>query len=352
MNNKQNVKPKLNKLSVLIICLMLMQVTAYSQRSKSYYVNHEGKKCFKSEAAFKRKFINEDTCWLVKDFYKNGNLGMQGRYLEKSMETPLDTIRYYFINGQLFQEYAYQNSLKHGKYKRYYITGELEVLGNYKNGNPTDQWYWYDSNGHEEFHLKDMNERLLQVVKTPVYYSGESDIVESIMSRIEYPSQAVQNELYGVTLALIKVNEKGRITDVDMIIHGTNTMDELITRSIKKIDNLKPATEFGEPVTEFIDFSVSFILDYDEREFSNDLKAKGFFASANQDYKVGKFENAEYKYKQAVYFDNVNAKYYYHLGVTLYNLNKKSEAIAYFKIAHMLDDKILPDNIKSLCNIE
>ena len=65
-----------------------------------------------------------------------------------------------------------------------------------------------------------------------------------------------------------------------------------------------------------------------------------------------KYEKAIFKLIQAISRNNMEAKYYFLLGHSYYNLNKPDFACADWSVANSLDSTILKKEIKALCNLK
>ncbi len=66
--------------------------------------------------------------------------------------------------------------------------------------------------------------------------------------------------------------------------------------------------------------------------------------NGNNDYKNGKFNEAEIKYRKALEKNNKNYKTLYNLGSALYKQNNYKEAV---NVLNELSEKQLDDNIRS-----
>ena len=86
----------LRKIGILTIFITIA-LNGYSQKPKKYTINREGIRTSKAFAKFNREVTKMDDKYLVKDFYLNGILQMEGSYKDKSLKQKTATFKRYYL---------------------------------------------------------------------------------------------------------------------------------------------------------------------------------------------------------------------------------------------------------------
>ncbi|MCF6280256.1 MAG: hypothetical protein L3J14_07905 [Flavobacteriaceae bacterium] len=299
-----------------------------------------------------RDALKKENAFFVKDFYLNGVLQMEGFYKDKLLKQKTDTFKSYYLNGKTSSIIAYKNGKKHGEAKWYFITGKLSKLANYNMGELTGKWMYYNEEGNIDCEIEDVNiNKVKELYRSPIYFEGK-DALNEYLKKVIDPLEALGDQFYGRTSAYFKIDDTGKVIDVDIILHGTIEMDSIIIKHILKMPKWEPAIENGKPVSYRHYIPFKFSGNSKTLPISDKKLARGFFVSGVKDYKEGEYDEAVFKFKQAVIFNKMEAKYHYYSGHGYYKTWKKDFACEYWKIADMLDSKILKKEIKDLCNIK
>ena len=346
INNKKTSNKKL----ILLSLFTLMTLNFYSQKLKTYYIKGDGEKSSKFYAKFKRTVKNQDGIWDVKDYYLNDSLRMTGYFLDKELTQKTDTFKTYHLNGKLSQTIVYKNGIKHGTAKYYDITGNLNRLANYNMDGPTGKWIWYNEDGSIEKELDSVNPNILDITYSHAEYIGGRKNLTEYLKKADYHLQYGMIAKYDKTITTFQIDEEGNVTDVDIIVHGTNKMDSVIIKHLYNMPKWKAEKKNGKYVTSNYVLPIQFSKK-SEKVLSNKIVGEAFFQSGVDDYKEEKYEKAIFKLIQAISRNNMEAKYYFLLGHSYYNLKKQDFACADWTIANSLDNEILKKEIKDLCNL-
>ena len=79
---------------------------------------------------------------------------------------------------------------------------------------------------------------------------------------------------------------------------------------------------------------------------------EAFYNSSVNDYKEERFDKAIFKLLQAINYNHMEAKYYFLLGQSNFQLKKQDFACENWNIANSIDSGILKKEIKDLCNLK
>ena len=130
-------------------------------------------------------------------YYPNGNIERQTETLSDGYT---EILKSYDENKNLiFEGYMY-NGRKHGKYKRYYDTGELKEEGEYRYGLLENEGKTYDKNGNLKYittyskdkvtKIEDLSKKITENKEKLSYednsISKEKKIDTNVFSKIEY----------------------------------------------------------------------------------------------------------------------------------------------------------------------
>ncbi|WP_159086004.1 toxin-antitoxin system YwqK family antitoxin [Flavobacterium faecale] len=119
-----------------ICCLFFFLITAcYSQEKTAIYYDSDWKVCTKENYTYYRPMPLKEIGDLVfvRDYYKNGNLQMQGYFLKKEQEQKVGDIYWYDENGMDSNSSQYYNISQVPELTYYYPDGKLWKKVNYKN---------------------------------------------------------------------------------------------------------------------------------------------------------------------------------------------------------------------------
>jgi antitoxin component YwqK of YwqJK toxin-antitoxin module len=203
-----------------IILLFLVSIQAFSQSKEVIYFDEYWQPTTKENHAFYRqlplKKVGE--LELIQDFYKNGNMQMQGyvfannheeyvgdiywydengfdkNFSQYANETKNETLTYYYPNGKIWKKIQYQNGVKEGKTIVYKEDGKVLLSGIYKKGKPFKGNF--DSNCTNFDYLNENNQieaNIREIPNEPLDEPFESTQVDSAATYIE-PIESIEVE--------------------------------------------------------------------------------------------------------------------------------------------------------------
>ncbi len=347
INNKNTSIKKIILLSIFTVTTL----NIHSQKLKTYYIKGDGKKSSKLSAKFKRTVQNQDDIWVVQDYYLNDSIRMTGSFLDKKLTQKTDTFKYYYLNGKLSRTVVFKNGKLNGNEKFYYITGNLSKSANYNMGEVTGKWIWYNQDGSIENELDSINKKSLsENYNHAEYVGGEKNLYE-YLSKVNYQLIDGFKYYYGKTYTTFQINEEGNVTDVDIIVYGTEQMDSTIIKHLYNMPKWKAAKKNGKNVASYWVLPIRF-GNQNKKELSDKILGEAFFNSAYDDFKEEKYEKAMFKLIHASRRNHMEAKYYYLLGHSYYKLKKQDLACENWAIANSFDGEILEKEVKNLCDLE
>jgi TonB family protein len=98
------------------------------------------------------------------------------------------------------------------------------------------------------------------VTKDPSYPGGEARMRQFFAKKITYPNKAIDDKVEGSVDVRIRVDEKGRIVDSQVVKGIGAGCDKEVLKAINKMPKWSPAEKDGEPVAKYYLLSVAFKL--------------------------------------------------------------------------------------------
>jgi antitoxin component YwqK of YwqJK toxin-antitoxin module len=340
----------MKKLLFLLVFVIFI-TSGYSQKIKTYYIKHNGEKSLKLYAKFKRTVQNQGDIWVVQDYYLNDSTRMIGNFLNKKLTQKIDIFSYYHPNGKVSRITEYKNGRKHGNEKFYYITGNLSQSANYNLGEATGKWIWYNEDGNIENELDNVNRNVLDENYSHAEYIGGKKKLIEYLKKADYSLQKGMIAIYNRTFTTFEINEEGNVTDVDIIVHGTEEMDSVIIKHLYNMPKWRAAKKNNKYIKSNYVLPIRFSKQ-SNKVLSDKIIGEAFFTSGVDDYKEKNYKKAIFKIIKAISRNHMEAKYYYLLGHCYYNLKKQDFACENWTIANSFDNGILKKEIKDLCNLK
>ncbi len=138
----------MKKISFFIsIALCFFILTSYAQKDTIWY-DINWKETSKSKANYFRcHCIQKDNGYWFTDYYISGAKQMEGLSLEENSEVYHGVVKWYYENGNVFQQVNYKNGILFGDRKVYFENGKLKNETAYKNGKMDGGWKEYFENG-------------------------------------------------------------------------------------------------------------------------------------------------------------------------------------------------------------
>lgn len=338
------------KKSLLLLTLMLLVQTGYSQKSKTYYINNDGEKISKNSAKYKRTVERQNTIWLVKDFYLNDSLRMTGSFLDKNLSLKTGVFETFYPNGKISNSVAYKDNLKQGDAQKNYIDGSVSEVQHYDQDKPSGTWIWYNEDGSVNNKLDNVNSDILDENYSRAKYVGGKEQLIKYLKSVDYKYPRGTRVLYNKTYTTFEIDEQGKVIDVDIIVHGTKQMDQAITEHLYNMPYWIPAKQSGQPVKVDMILPIR-IASKGEKILSDKILADAFYSSAVDDFKEGSYDKTIFKLLNALQRNNEDARYYYLLANSYMGQNNERFACENWRITNSIDSSILNKKIKEFCKL-
>ncbi len=336
---------------IFLLAFLIFTSNGYSQKLKTYYIDFKGEKTSKLSAKFQRTVKNQNDIWIVQDYYLNDSLYRTGSFIDKKLTQKTGMLTTYYQNGKVKRTAAFENNLKHGDEKFYNITGNISRLAHFDMGEATGKWIWYNEDGSIENELDNINRDTLDdYYVTAEYPGGKNKLIEYI-NKVDYKLRNGNMVFNGKTITAFKIDEKGDVTDIDIIVNGTKQMDSAVIKHLYNMPKWKAAKKNGKYVASYYTIPIAF-GQQNNTILSDKNMGNAFYNSSTNDYKEEKYDKAIFKLLRAINYNHMDAKYYFLLGHCYFQQKKQNFACENWTIANSLDSGILKKEIKDLCNLK
>lgn len=249
-------------MKILLTTLIIIgSLVSYAQDTITiFYDSHWQRVYTKEEVEFTRKYLKEGKLWYVFDFYKNGQLQMEGQYKSRKFEKHIGDFTYYYKNGNVKGKKTYnKKGILIGSFKEFYSDGSPSGEGNYVDGKMNGLCNIYFKNGQQSAKVtfKDgeiveedyWNQDGYQLVgdekkeanKMPSFPGGVAKMYEFLGNNITYPEQAKKQGASGRVIVNFIVNSDGSISDAFII----NPINKYLDAEALRLVNIMPKWEAG-----------------------------------------------------------------------------------------------------------
>ncbi len=188
-----------------------------------------------------------DTLYVRKrtGFYTNGQ--KEGTWID------------YYLNGSIKSYTGYENNLYDGLYRLYDENGKILMEGNYVKDNKEGDWYIFRPDSSVKTHLKFSHNREIISEKLGEDSFNAYPGFNFIYHVYKHLIQSGIKPIYGDILVAFTVNKDGSLTEPEILMGLSPTMDASIIEAINNSPRWVPAKKGNKK----IDQKVSFILKYD-----------------------------------------------------------------------------------------
>ncbi len=95
----------------------------------------------------------------------------------------------------------------------------------------------------------------------PFFPGGNEALERYLLENLVYPQSAIEKEQEGNVRVQFVVDEKGNITNVEVLMKAYQEMNQEALRVVKKMPNWKPAIYKGKPVSCLFEMPIGFALE-------------------------------------------------------------------------------------------
>jgi len=199
------------------------------------YLDSKWEKSGKDNYDYYRVLIKQRNDWYdCKDFWKSGEIQMEGKLSSLYPQTREDEFKWYHKNGNLRQIIKYKNNN---------IIGQVQI---------------YDSNGNFEFEYVLLSDSLDNAAKMKI---SLSDFRNHISQKLKYPKNSRMAEIEGKVIAKFYIDNSGSVSRLTILKSVNEELDNEAKRVIESYRNWPVPRYKGKNSNFEIVIPINFILD-------------------------------------------------------------------------------------------
>lgn len=266
----------MKKLTVNLICFLVIALYAHSQDSAYTYYDAAWKETSKDKAAYTRVKFKNGSDWSVIDRFKSGAIQMKGSFSNDSCTIKNGSFTWFHDNGLPYHSAEFKNDRQAGKETLYYEDGKKQAEGVHADNGAEHDWISYFPSGtvSGKAHYKgddqvsasffnedgSPNKTLKVFMQESKFPGGDRGWAQYLQSEMNYPKKAVKNEIQGTVVVQFIVTENGAISNVEVAKSVDPLLDAEAVRVVKKMPSWQPAFFAGRNVKSYKKQPITFRL--------------------------------------------------------------------------------------------
>jgi len=338
----------------------------FAQDTLTYYVTGAGKETPKKDAKYLRKVVQSpEGTFLVKDYYKEGQLQMTGTYLNDSLKIRTGLFVKYFKNGSISSKFSYEDGEINGKSIGYYESGPLnssiDIVKGKKHGKLITYWEngiqkrddsyhngvfiqgnCYNENGNKIEHFPFM--------VLPELPGGKKSLQKFLTNNVTYPKDVKSAGIQGRVIINFTVGKDGIARDVNIKKEAHPSFNKEALRVVNTMPNWIPGKRDGEVIPISYNLPISFrltgttgiVVGPNARSVKSYNKATKFFVKQE-------FQKAIIHYTDAIKWYPEYTKAYLNRAISYARLRDLENACKDWKKCAELGNKEVQNNIDNYC---
>lgn len=189
------------------------------------------------EASRLTKYVREvttlpDSSFMVRVFFKTGEMMMAGRYVDKDLLVEDGDFVYYYANGITESKGRYKNGSKVGTWKRWNYDGRIKP---------------------DRFYPDETFKRSSRTTAAAKFPGGSGALQKLVSDSLIYPLEAKSRQIEGTVYVTFMIDAFGDVRQPEVTEGVHYLLDEEALRFVSKMPTWSPATRYGVPVdTQFV----------------------------------------------------------------------------------------------------
>lgn len=210
------------------------------EKTQRSYLDSSWKKTSQEAAVYYRDYkkISKKN-WLIKDYYINGQIQMEGVFTSKKMKEKNGEFIYYYNNGNIDHEGEYINNQKEGDWKWYFKNGQMSSKEIYNGGKPEKIEHWNEDGTKVEGDV--------EVFVMPIFENSNDSISSYVEKNFKMPSE-VERKMFGKVEVKFLVDRNGNVVNVKVKKSVHPLIDKEAIRVISSMPAWKPGRNHNRAV--------------------------------------------------------------------------------------------------------
>lgn len=270
--------PEMTRLFALIACV-IFSLSVHGQTPKKIFLDDNWEECGEENANYYRLIepkTAESNLYLVRDYYMNGTLQMEGHYSDEEAKIGQGKFLFYHENGKVRKDCYYVNDTLHDKCKTYWATGMLQNDETYIHGVLQGECFYYFQNGtHSSIeyyedgklvsfeHYNDDGSRVPNSSSADIpasFPGGREALYIYLKKNLTYPRDAVKKKIQGKVTIKFIIDQDGNVKEATVVkgMSECSECNEEALRVVSEMPSWSPGRRHNRPVNSYFNLPITF----------------------------------------------------------------------------------------------
>ena len=264
-----------NLLLLLISFFSISLSFSQSKGTKEFYTKN-WRYCDSSVAVYYSiTELESEDAGVVSTFHKDGIIKSQVSYscISKKIENGIS--QNFGKEGKIISQFTYLEGKKNGAFFHYFDTGEIKIQGKYVADSLQDSLCSYYKNGASRrkdfyaagklidgkcFTASGLDTAYFAYEIDAEFPDGMQGLMRWIQTNLQYPQDAIENDIQGRVYVSFVVGKKGVVSDIQIERGVTSVLDNEVIRLIGQMPDWKPGEFDGFKVSSEMRLPINFTL--------------------------------------------------------------------------------------------
>lgn len=230
------------------LILFFLSFNIQAQTNDTIWLDKKWKESISDSASYYRitKFDSLSERFIVKDYYKNGDLQMYGSYISLSPKVMDGTFTWYYPDKKIEHRYVEDKLLRIIEWN-----SKGEVIRD--EGNKTMVNTVEYVNGEPIYEIK-------LIESAPEFPGGNEELMKFLSKNLVYPEKSRKKGIQGQVIIKFVVDKNGEIINESIFKSVDQLLDNEALRVVKKMPKWKPGIQDGKHVNVWCQLPIKFTL--------------------------------------------------------------------------------------------
>jgi periplasmic protein TonB len=197
-------------------------------------------------------YLSADSLMVLKrEYTKNFLLQEETPYSNYKKRIVHGNLKSWHENGQIKNDFHYQDDLLHGTVNSYYENGSPRRLTRYEKGVKVEG---------DCFNEKGKKVKYYEPTTEAIYKGGVEELIKYLSANLQYPIDCIEMNIQGRVFLSFVVEKDGSISNIKVIKSAFKSLDEEAVRVVSKMKKWTPGTIDGQAVRTRCRLPVNFTL--------------------------------------------------------------------------------------------
>ncbi len=230
------------------LTLFFLSFNIQAQTNDTIWLDKKWKESIRDSANYYRitKFDSLSERFIVKDYYKNGDLQMHGSYISLSPKVMDGTFTWYYPDKKIKHRYVEDKLFRIIEWN-----SKGEVIRDEENKTMVKTVEYVDGEPIYEIKL---------IESAPEFPGGYEELVKFLSKNLIYPEKSRKKGIQGQVIIKFVVDKNGEIINESIFKSVDQLLDNEALRVVKKMPKWKPGIQDGKHVNVWCQLPIKFTL--------------------------------------------------------------------------------------------